>query len=86
MERAPSSLNLNLGPKGLGNPFYYVVPWRELAGLDINDGGLAHPDDFGEGADAHALCLSYCSQIVAYHASSKSPKISTLYSFPLWEK
>ena len=29
MERAPSSLNLNLGPQGLGNPFNYVVAGRE---------------------------------------------------------
>ena len=86
MERAPSSLYLNLGPQGLGYSFNYVVPGRELAGLNVDYRGFAHPDDFGEGADAHALRLSYCSQIVAYHASSKSPKISTLYSFPLWEK
>lgn len=67
MERAPSSLYLNLGPQGLGNPFNYVVPGRELAGLNVDYCGFAHPYDFGEGADAHALRLSYCSQIVAYH-------------------
>lgn len=67
MERAPSSLNLNLGPKGLGNPLNYIVAGRELAALNVDYRGFAHPDDFGEGADAHALRLSYCSQIVAYH-------------------
>ena len=85
MERAPSSLYLNIGSQGLGNPFNYVVAGRELAGLNVDYRGFAHPDEFGEGADAHALRHSYCSQIVAYHASSKL-KISILYSFPLWEK
>ena len=67
MERAPSSLYLNFDPQGLGNPFDYVVPWRELAALNVDYRGFAHPDDFGESADAHALRLPYCSQIVAYH-------------------